>query len=162
MVKEIKLDKGKVTIVDDEDYAELSKYKWHVSSRGYVCRFTKTRGKGKMHLMHRMIMNTSLGKVTDHINGDKLDNRKENLRITTDLQNSWNQGKRGGTSSKYKGVSWITSKKKWRACIKKEYKAIHLGYFDNEHDAARMYNFWAVDLFGEYARLNVIKEENNV
>jgi hypothetical protein len=75
------------------------------------------------------------------------------------MQNAWNSGLSKSNTSGYKGVSWRKDRQKWKAEIKKNYKSISLGHFDNPHDAARMYNFWAIDMFGEYARLNVINEE---
>jgi hypothetical protein len=103
--------------------------------------------------MHRLILGLSLGDPDqiDHINGDKLDNRRSNLRIATRSQNLANQQKsRGATSSRYKGVHWDRSKQKWRATIRSQ----HLGCFASEEDAARAYNRAARQAWGEYAYLN--------
>lgn len=158
MEKEIKLLCGSVTLVDDEDYLEVNKYKWRISSTGYVVRGTSVNKRCKTLRLHRVLLIAQKGQVIDHINGEKLDNRKSNLRVVTTTQNAWNQKLRTDSTSGYKGVSWIKARSKWRVEIKKDYQGMHLGYFDNPHDAARMYNFWALDMFGEYARLNVITD----
>ena len=105
--------------------------------------------------MHRLIMNSPTGFMVDHINHNGLDNRKKNLRIVTPQQNTWNarpfkdQGK-----SKYKGVSWEKKYKKWKANICIENKLKHIGYFDNEKEAAEAYDTAAKKHRGEYAFLN--------
>lgn len=164
MVKEIKLggkhSNGSVTLVDDDDFTAFSSFNWVLSYNGYAIRYLTVDGKSISIALHREIAKTPKGLEVDHINGNRLDNTKSNLRNTTHAENLRNQRRtKINTTSKYKGVSWISEKKKWRVEIKKNYKSKHLGYFDNEHDAARMYNFWATDLFGEYAHLNVIKED---
>jgi hypothetical protein len=157
-VKEIPLTNGKVALVSDEDYEWLSKYKWRYHN-GYAARTVRTKsGKRTTVLMHREIMNATNQEV-DHIDGNKLNNTRENLRIATRLDNCRNVNKKRTNTSGYKGVSFDKRRGKWRARIKVNYKEVWLGYFDNKHDAARMYNFWAKDLFGEYARLNVIRED---
>jgi hypothetical protein len=155
-VKEIPLTKGKTAIVDDEDYEELSKYNWRYHN-GYAARTTsRLSGKRTTVLMHRQILG-DCGEI-DHINGNKSDNRRSNLRIVTRIQNCANTPARNVNCLGYKGVSFDKRRGKYRARIGNCYEKIWLGYFDNPHDAARMYNFWARDLFGEYARLNVINE----
>jgi hypothetical protein len=96
----------------------------------------------------------------DHVNGDKLDNRKENLRRATQQENLRNKAKtESKTSSKYKGVSWHSTANRWRAYIVVDYKQIYLGLFDSEEDAAVAYNVKASELFGEFARLNIVDAE---
>lgn len=115
--------------------------------------------KNKKNLrLHRLITGAEKGEVVDHIDGNPLNNLRSNLRVTSQANNTINSRPRKGTSSQYKGVCWYKAYSKWQCRINHEGKTYHLGYFDSEHDAARMYNFWAVDLFGEFARLNVIKE----
>jgi hypothetical protein len=89
----------------------------------------------------------------DHINGDKLDNRIENLREATKAQNNRNVGSKGG-SSKYCGVAWCKSKNKWEAYITFNRKKKHLGRYSEEIDAAMAYNKAAIEMFGEFAKLN--------
>ncbi|AYA77376.1 Fis family transcriptional regulator [Bacillus sp. Y1] len=157
-MKEIPLTKGMVAIVDDEDFEWLSKFNWRYH-KGYASRTTLLRyGKRKTVLMHREIIG-NVAEQVDHIDGNRLNNTRENLRAASRSENCRNTKSRTGSTSEYKGVSFDKGNKKWRARIKVEYKEMFLGYFNNPHDAARMYNFWAKDLFGEFARLNIIKEE---
>ena len=105
--------------------------------------------------MHRWIMNAPDNLVVDHINYNGLDNRKANLRLATRRQNSlhvirtMNPG-----SSKYKGVSWHTHKKRWGAKITTHGKTYHLGYFKNEVEAAKTYDLSARKYHGAFAALN--------
>ena len=160
-MKKIQLSQGKVAIVDDDDFEWLSEWKWYAHKHWntfYVWRSTNTKlgEKRKTIQMHRLILGLQRGdgKIVDHINHNGLDNRKCNLRIVTNSQNCMNQRPAKNFSSKYKGVSWRTSRKKWRAQIKLNKKTIYLGGFNSEEDAARAYNRKAIELFGEYAFLN--------
>lgn len=92
----------------------------------------------------------------DHINGDKTDNRIENLRLATAHDNAANKASAKGATSSYLGVSFKTASKAWVAQISKLGKKIHLGIFDNEIAAARAYNEAAIQLHGPFARLNQI------
>lgn len=154
-MKEINLSKGVVTIVDDEDYEILNKYKWNLSSDGYAVRGVTDNGKHKVILIHRIINKTPKGLQTDHINADRLDNRKCNLRTVTVTQNNCNHPSHKGTS-KYKGVSWGARAKKWIVQITTNNKLIYLGSFSEEDKAAEEYNQAALKYHGDYARLNKI------
>lgn len=153
--RKIPLTQGQYAIVDPEDYKELSKYKWF--AKRCDRRFYAERSyKNKNVKMHEVIMGTVAGKVIDHINQNGLNNRKSNLRFATTEQNAWNKRKqKGDYSSKYKGVHWVKSRKKWRARIICKGTGIFLGCFDNEDDAAKAYDEKAKELFGEYAVLNL-------
>jgi hypothetical protein len=152
-LKEIELTKGKVAFVDDDDFEKLTKVSWYYNTSGYAC--NKGGLSDKVVYMHRFIMNCPDDMIVDHIDGNKLNNQKENLRIVTYSQNHMNRKvKRKGCSSKYKGVSLDKRCGKWRAYIKKDGKYIHIGNFDNEIDAAKAYDEKALELFGEYASLN--------
>lgn len=151
----IKLTQGKYALVDLEDVETLSKNKWSYDAHGGVAR---TGIKGKTVLMHRLIMGAPHGVEVDHINLDTLDNRKENLRIATRSQNAANRRRQSNNTSGYKGVSWNKQRKKWHAYICVENKAITIGRFHSPKEAALAYNKAALTFFGEYARLNVIKE----
>ena len=154
-MKEIKLTQGKTAIVDDEDFKELSKFKWYCN-HGYAVRcIALETGRQKTAWMHTAIMGEQKGLEIDHINGNPLDNRKENLRHVTHAQNQCNSIARGG-SSKYKGVCWKKERGKWFVQIQKNGKRCHLGYYKTEQDAAIAYNEAALIHFGAYARLNVI------
>lgn len=106
--------------------------------------------------MHKEVLGTDA--VVDHINGNPLDNRKENLRISDLQTNSWNTRKhRNGKrifTSRFKGVFLVQKTKRWAAKIVKDRKRISLGTFATEVEAARAYNEAAVRLFGEFAWLN--------
>lgn len=110
--------------------------------------------------MHRMIMGLESGdkREVDHINGDGLDNRKENLRICTKAQNAWNQGPRSGKKYRtgYKGITFDKSKNRWMALIQKNRKNYYIGSYQNPCEAALAYNKKATELFGEYAYLNKV------
>lgn len=148
-MKAIELTKGKFALIDDEDFDLVSKFKWHVSG----CKNYAISGRReKLIRMHNLIF----GKMkVDHINGDGLDNRRENLRKCTNSQNMANSKKRIGTSSKYKGVCWCKRENKWSAYIYTNKKRKSLGYFKNQKDAAKAYDKKAVELFGSFARLNL-------
>jgi hypothetical protein len=136
-MKEISLTKGKVTLVDDEDYIELSKYKWGLCSSSKNL-FYATRHDGQKPIaMHRVIMNTPKGMETDHINGNGLDNRRENLRIVTRRENQ--QNRHVFKTSKYPGVSRIKGTDRWSAHIYINKKNCYLGSFEDEMEAALRY-----------------------
>ncbi len=106
--------------------------------------------------MHRLLLCPPMEMQIDHVNGNKLDNRKSNLRTCTASENQHNQGLQINNTSGYKGVIWIVSRDLWRAQIKINSKQIYLGYFKNPNDAARAYNGAAIKLHGEFACLNKI------
>jgi hypothetical protein len=164
------LGKEKIVKVDDGDYRELINYNWCllISSMGagkeYACRATtreeRDNGYPKQILMHRQILEVLLNSrvLVDHRNRDGLDNRRENLRLATRYQNAINSDKvNPNCSSDYKGVSYIVHAGKWQAAISCNGKKYYLGIFSNEADAAIAYNRKAVELFGEYAKINRIE-----
>lgn len=141
---------GVYAIVDDEYYGELSKYKWTLTNTGYAQRSDRTP-------MHRYIMKPPSDYVVDHINMNKLDNRKENLRIATRAENTRNSRVKITNSSGYKGVMRDERRNHWRAEITKDYKSFHLGVFDTAEDAAHAYDFAAAELFKDFAVFNFPK-----
>lgn len=156
-MKEIKLTQGYVALVDDEDYERLSQFSWHVNKNGntnYANRTTSRKfGRQRQIGMHMEVMN---GKGIDHIDGNGLNNQKSNLRFCTSQQNQMNQKKIKNTSSIYKGVCWNKRINKWHCQIKINGKMQYLGSHINEVDAAMAYDNRAKELFGEFARLNII------
>lgn len=153
MTKLIHLTQGRVAIVDDSDYEYLSQYVWHYS-KGYASRNMQVGLKRVKAHMHRIIAGTPDGMDTDHINGDKLDNRRSNLRVCTRSQNRMNVGKEKKGSSIYKGVSWYEGKMCWQVKICVNRKLLHVGYFEDEVVAARAWNEAAKKYHGAFARLN--------
>ena len=149
----IKLTKGKKTIIDDSDWEIVKNFSWHFSC-GYAVRSIKIDGNNGTLALHRFLMNTPKGFDTDHINGDKLDNRRSNLRICTRSQNSMNSRRKKYFTSKYKGVSWYKRDKCWRSYVNLSGKQFHLGYFDSEIQAAKAYDMKAIEIYGNFACLN--------
>ena len=157
MSRRLRLSKGQTTLIDDEDYPLLTRYKWHLTANGAVQGSIPTGRRGSKHiLMHRMIMNAPPNVQVDHKNGDRLDNRKENLRLCNNAENNRNVGlrKKKGRTSPYKGVSWCKNTNKWRAGITLNYRWIHLGRFIDPKEAALAYDNAAMLYFGEFSRTN--------
>ena len=151
-MQKIKLTQNKYTIVDDKDYKKLSIYKWFCKN-GYAARTINLgNGKFKTIWMHRIIIKTPEGKETDHKNLDRLDNRRVNLRICTKTENLRNVFKRANNKSGFKGVHQVG--KKWRAYIRVNSIAKHIGMFETKLKAAEAYNNVAKKYFGEYALIN--------
>lgn len=154
-MKTIQLTQGMVAIVDDEDFHLVVRYKWHYAE-GYARTDLKgSDGKYRSVSMHRMILNTPKGMETDHINGDRLDNRRENIRVCTKAQNLRNVAKRTNNSSGMKGV-YKSRNEKWVAQIRLNGKSYYLGIFSEKVEAAMAYNEAAKKFHGEFARLNVL------
>ena len=153
-VKPILLTDGIYAYVSACDYEEISKYTWRLVGGGYAGRSEK----GKTILMHRQIMKPPKGMVVDHVRHNKLDNSRDNLRVCSRSENARNKVKHRGASSRYKGVYYDKSRKKWFAAICFEGRLRRLGWFDDEVEAARAYDRGAVELFGAFARLNFPEE----
>jgi hypothetical protein len=147
--------------VDDDDFEKLSKYKWQLHSDNYAIGWDKKKygGSGKMVFMHRHIIRPSDGLQVDHVDGDKLNNCKSNLRQCTDTQNKANSVLKKNNSTGHKGVWFDGRRKKYRAYIKKNYRTIHLGYFKTLEEAANAYDQAAIMYFGEYALTNKMIQE---
>jgi hypothetical protein len=148
------------TFVDDEDFPLLNRYTWRIDTKGYVV----TGLCGTTVRLHRFILNPPKNIQIDHINGDKLNNTKTNLRFATNTENQRNVPKRKTvnkkpTTSKYKGVHWKKEARKWIARIAVNKERIHLGQFNSEEEAAKAYNKAASIHFGEFAKLNQIEGE---
>ncbi len=149
MAKVINLTQNQVTIVDDEDFQYFEQFKWHYTTYGYA-------KNNKLGLLHRIILDVNFNQDVDHKNGNKLDNRKCNLRICNKSQNGMNRNITKKSTSGYKGVYWKKDRNKWRAQIQVNKKSIFIGYFENKEDAAKAYNEAAVKYHKEFAKLNKI------
>lgn len=156
---------GKFAIVDDSDYEYLSQFSWSLSRKGYATAYIPVKMQSKYPhkcvQMQRMLLwdDVKKGQIVDHINRNKLDNRRSNLRICTINESNRNRGiinfkHRQEIISQYKGVWW--DKSKWRTAITVNNKKIYLGRYDIERDAAIAYNTAARIFFGEHACLNVL------
>lgn len=157
-MKEIKLTQGRVTLVDNSDFEWLNQWKWYAQntkSGFYAVRKIRSADKDKCILMHRLIMGIVDIKIkTDHKDRDTLNNRRKNLRASDHSQNMANRKASG--SSKYLGVHWCKTRKKWTATITSNNKKKHIGYSDSEKNAALSYNEAAKIMHGKFANLNKI------
>lgn len=140
-MKQIKLTKGQFALVNDEDFEYLNQWSWYCNAQGYAVRKPYIKGSGKKNQksllirMHILVNNTPEGFETDHINRNRLDNRRENLRTVTSSQNRMNTNLRIDNKSGVKGIHWENYTKKWRATIQANYKTISLGRFSDFKDA---------------------------
>lgn len=158
-MKKIKLTKNKFTIVDDEDYEILNQHKWYCLN-DYAARDKITDKRKRTLYMHRLIMNCSESSYVDHVDGNPLNNRRENLRICSQSQNNMNRNKtEGNFSSRYKGVSFDKERNKWVMRLQKDGKCIIRKRFEKELDAAVFYNEMALKVYGEFAVLNKLQNE---
>jgi hypothetical protein len=152
MSKQIRLTKGQVALVDDADFDRLSQFHWLYSAHGYAMR-TFTENKRRYFIqMHREIINAQPGELVDHIDRDRLNNTRANLRIVDRSQNMWNRNANKKSAIAYKGVSKHV--RGWHVRIRVHGQRIHLGYFDDPRLAAQVYDAAASRLFGEFARIN--------
>lgn len=163
MTIKIPLTGGLFALIDECD-SDLSQVKWRYNI-GYAVREIRL-GKGRQtrtsEYLHRVVLSRLIGRPLerweqcDHINGNRLDDRRANLRVASKDQNNLNRKKAiyDTTTSSYKGVSWNTQTQKWRAQIIVNNKNIHLGMFGDEIAAAMAYNEAAEKHFGEFAWLN--------
>ena len=139
-------------LVDDVDYAWISKFTWHLA---YDSRYSLSYAACGQGLMHRIILNPPPDKHIDHIDKNGLNNRRSNLRLCTISQNQMNRKTTQGTS-RYKGVYWDSHHSQWRAEIVYKTKRHRIGYFISENKAALAYNERARALHRNFASLNEI------
>lgn len=157
-MKKLPLKTGGFTLVDIEDYYRFKCIKWTTSRAKNTTYVRPANGRGAA--LHRQIMDAKPGQIVDHVNGNGLDNRRMNLRLCTHAENIRNSAKRKG-SSKYKGVYLKYRGRKhtlWQARIYRDGALISLGLYRSEIEAARAYDMVAVEIHGEFARLNFPEE----
>lgn len=154
MPQTLPLTRGFSALVDDSEYLCLAQWKWLYVGSGYAGRFVTANGKKSLVYLHRHLLNPDPDQRVDHINGDRLDNRRDNLRLVTVRQNHQNRRCSSRSKSGYKGVCWHKAARKWDARITMQGVRVHLGYYSDAEKAALMYDAAARHLFGEYARPN--------
>jgi len=154
MVREIKLTRDKIAFVDDDDYEIVTQSKWYAQRcrkfNWYAKRARFNEGKKQVEAMHHLILGCGF---IDHINGNGLDNRKENLRFVTNQENTYNQRKRPGTSQ-YKGVCWDKESGKWLVQIQVDGRRKKIGRFDDELVAALAWDEAARIYYKGFAAVN--------
>lgn len=151
-MKEITLTKNRIALVNDDDFVAVQKHKWCAQVSGKN-EYATAWISGKLTSMHRFIMKPRDGLVVDHINGNGLDNRKENLRVCTRSQNAMNARPRANTISGVKGVSYNKSilLTPWVAQIRSQGKTIFIGYYATKEEAAEAYKKISLKYFGDFS-----------
>lgn len=142
--------KGGFFLFDREDFPLVSKHTWHLGKRGYPCMHKKR----KKITLHRLLLPDTAGMDVDHISGDKMDNRRRNLRVCTHQQNMFNQKRRCTNTSGYTGVSFMKNVGRYEAYLHHDGKKMRLGLYADVREAAKARDRVAAARFGEYARLN--------
>ncbi|MDD5061650.1 MAG: HNH endonuclease [Candidatus Marinimicrobia bacterium] len=132
-------------ILDSKDQYLLKEHSWF-NCRGRI----RIKIKNKQFFLHHLILPPKEGFVIDHINRNRLDNRRCNLRYVTHSQSQMNRSKQKNNTSGFRGVYWNKHAKKWVSIIGIKGKLIHLGYYINIEEAAKAYKNKAMELFGEY------------
>jgi len=138
---------GDLFTIDKEDYEKIKQYIWLKDAHGY---FISVTNKNKKLALHRLIIGDRKNYIIDHIDGNKSNNRKNNLRYVTKQQNSWNRTNQSNSATKIKGVT--LNEGKYRARITYNGNLINLGRYDNVEDAILARKLAENELFGQYAR----------
>jgi hypothetical protein len=155
---ELILPSGHVVLIDDADLAAvLAAGPWHVHRPRHVWYVRRRLSYTRYQLLHQLL---TAWPMTDHINGDGLDNRRANLRPATLSQNGANARTPKDNSSGFKGVFWHKARKRWVAAIRLDRRKINLGVFDTPEATARAYDAAAIAAWGEYARPNFPRTES--
>jgi len=147
------------TLIDEED-ADLARLTWHLKSDGYAAHREKRQhppngaGRGRNVRMHRVILGAPPGAEVDHINRNRLDNRRSNLRLATRGENARNCKRNTSNTSGYKGVGFNHLAGRWAASVVFEGRTFWVGLFGTPQEAAFAYDFAATALHGEFAATN--------
>ena len=151
----IALTRNQNALVDTADYDWLNQWNWYASWHPKEKTFyAERKPHSGLVRMHRKILGCGPKEEGDHINHNTLDNRRNNLRKSTRLQNGSNQKISVANSSGYKGVSWNKLRNKWRVQLKFRQKEVWIGYFTDAKEGAKAYDAAAKQYFGEFAHLN--------
>lgn len=148
---------GTTFYVDEENEDACKRHSWSLDKNGYVSRKTTLPGRKCVTIfLHRFVFGASENQIIDHINHDKLNNTKENLRLASRKENARNQEKTRGVS-RFKGVVFVKKSNKWQAQIGVSTgRHKYLGTFYEENIAAHEYNKAAIAMYGEFACLNPV------
>lgn len=157
MVKIISLTKGASTMIDDVDYPLIVSLRWCLASNGYAVHYHWHDGWVENIFMHRYLMQPPPGMEVDHIDGNRLNNVRSNLRFATHGQNQANRRRMKHNRSGYKGVSF--NQGKYEARIQSEGRVVYLGRYETALEAARVYDAAAIQLHGVFAALNFPDED---
>lgn len=159
-MKKIPLTQNRFVLVDDEDFDSLAQFHWNLSNGYATRRLRRLNGRQRDAKMHRDIIKPPAGMQVDHINGNKLDNRRSNLRLASARQNRQNRPAPKHNTSGFKGVSYRKDRGTWMAQIKDSNgKHRHLGTFSSPTMAAKTYDVAAIKYFGEFAWLNFERKD---
>ncbi len=154
-MREIKLHSGESVLVDDRDYKFLSQWKWYMGSGGYAQRTYTRNNRNHLVIMHRLILGNPDGSI-DHIDGDKNNNQRRNLRLATQSINSQNVKARHNCTG-FRGVRNVLETGKFVGQIGHNGRRYHLGTFISADEAARAYDQKARELYGKHAFVNFPK-----
>lgn len=155
----VPLTQERFALIDESDAAAVLRFAWCFHHTGYAYRGEYIGGKMKSVSLHRFLMDFPEKQEVDHVNGDRLDNRRSNLRLVNFQQQTRNKMTRPTRNAPYKGVFWMKKNRKWQAQICCDGKLRYLGLHLSAEDAARVYNAAATEMFGQHARLNIIPEK---
>lgn len=154
-MKRLALSNGSITLLDDADYEIVKRWTWRKDRHGYATRVRRVyispnRYKCTTIFLHRQITDAKTGFDVDHMNRNRLDNRRSNLRQASRSQNNINSKIAHTNTSGYKGVNFHKSTGKWRAYISQSGKQIYLGLFSTIDQAASARRNKAIELYGEF------------
>jgi hypothetical protein len=153
----IPLNNGTFAVVDAADIPIVEGRHWSSNSNGYAVASFTHNGRVRWTRMHRLLLlglDSDCSLHVDHINGDRLDNRRSNLRLVTSGQNQSNRRKKVNSKHRFKGVNQDRRDLRWEARIRSKGAKYYIGRFATEEEAARAYDVAAREHFGEFARLN--------
>lgn len=159
-MEQISLTQGKVALVDKKDSLLIKSIKWHIHNTGCGI-YARGHFDGKKVYMHRLLLSAPPGWQVDHINGNTLDNRRDNLRLVTPQQNSFNKKRITGRVP-YRGVIYREDRKQYVARVTFHNKLYYAGYWDTAEQAALAYNDKAKELFGDNFHQNKVKNEKRI
>lgn len=160
MKKYIQLKHG-TAIIDEQDFDRINQYKWHSVDMDKSGRYYATCSiKSKTVYMHRMVMGAQSGETIDHIDGNGLNNSRDNLRFVVPSQNNMNQKVRNDNTSGHKGISWCPDREKYQVYINIDRKRKSLGRYKTLEEAIYVRDQAVKAHYGEFARENSSLPQN--